>query len=59
MAGTILVLVVGLTLRFLYFVAMLATASVLARCNGQKVRKVSVSLTQGFTAEFYSEREQT
>ena len=58
MASTVLVLVITLTVHFLSFLALLVIASRLAKRNSQKVRKVSWSPTHGFTAQFYSERNQ-
>lgn len=58
MPGTIIVLVVVLTLYLLFSVAFLVSASVLARRNGQKLRSVGWSPFRGCTAEFYSERKQ-
>jgi hypothetical protein len=55
MPGTILVLVIVLPLTLLFFVALMLTASVLARRNGQKVRKVSWSPAHGYNIEFCCE----
>jgi hypothetical protein len=57
MASTIIVLVIGLGLSLLAFVALLVAVTLLARRNGQKVAKLSWSPTHGITAEFCEDSE--
>lgn len=60
MPGALVVLAIWLAVVFLFFVALLVMASVLAKRFGQEVKSVSLSPTRGITAEFYnSERTST
>jgi hypothetical protein len=54
MAGSVLVVVLWLLGGLLAFLGALVAVFLLARRNGQAVKKMSWSIRHGYTAEFFS-----
>jgi hypothetical protein len=56
---TVLVMVALLILRLLLWLGAIAATSLLAKRNGQKLKKMSWSFLHGYTAEYYDSERHT